>query len=124
MKLFVAVLMATLAANACEVCTSELRAGISVTIVDGTTGGPLLEEHVTVTATEGTYTETVHPPILPGSPRTAGLVHERTGTYRVEVEATGYATWVASEVRVSETDDGCHVETVGLTARLEKEADG
>jgi len=79
-------------------------------------------EDVTVIATEGSYTETVSPPVLPAGPRTAALAVERPGTYRIEVQAPGYVTWVMTSVRV--TKDDCHVGTVELTAQLEKAGAG
>jgi hypothetical protein len=104
-------------ADACaRGCDANLVPGISVTVVDKATGISFAGD-VTVVATEGSYTETVHPPPLPAGPRLASLAYERPGTYRVEVQAPGYVTWVATNVRV--THDGCHVETVLLTAELE-----
>jgi hypothetical protein len=104
-------------ANACgKTCDVNLLPGINVTVVDKTTGTPFAGD-VTVIASEGSYTETVNPPPLPAGPRLASLAYERRGTYRVEVQAPGYVTWVATNVRV--THDGCHVETVQLTAELE-----
>jgi hypothetical protein len=107
-------------ASACgEACDLVLKAGIVVNLIDGATGNPLPGD-ATVTATEGSYTETVNPPAPPAP--TAGsrivfLANERPGTYRVEVQAPGYVTWIATNVRV--THDGCHVETVQLTAELQ-----
>jgi hypothetical protein len=69
---------------------------------------------MTIIATEGSYTETINPPAGAGS---AGLAHERPGTYRVEIQAAGYETWVRTNVKVVRND--CHVETVLLTAELE-----
>jgi hypothetical protein len=97
-------------------CTAILLPGIRVTIVDGTTGNPFAGD-VTVTVTDGSYTETDSPPPLPAGPRVSSLAGERPGTYRVEVLAPGYVTWVRTNVRV--TRDDCHVRTVDLTAELE-----
>jgi hypothetical protein len=108
------------AANACG-CDAIRVPGINVTVVDKATGNPLAGE-VTVTATEGSYTETINPAAVPAGPRLASLAYERPGTYRVEVQAPGYVTWVATNVRV--THDGCHVETVMLTAELEPSGGG
>ena len=110
-------LILAVAANACgQTCDAVLKAGIVVSLIDGATGNTLAGD-VTVTATEGSYTETVNPPPVPAGSRTVFLANERPGTYRVEVQAPGYVTWVAPSVRV--THDGCHVETVQLTAELE-----
>ena len=119
MKLLSRLLLLALAvgADACaRGCDAILIPGISVTVVDKATGIPFAGD-VTVIATEGSYTETVNPPPVPAGPRLGFLAYERPGTYRVEVQAPGYVTWVATNVRV--THDGCHVETVQLTAELE-----
>ena len=118
MKWILSVLLVALAvgANACaQGCDAVLKHGIVVTIVDGTTGNPI-EGEVTVTVTDGSYSENVNPPFFPPGARTAVLAAERPGTYRVEVQAVGYLPWVMSSVHVSRDD--CHVETVALTARL------
>ena len=110
------------AANGCgKACDLALKPGIFLTIVDGATGNPI-EGEVTVIATEGSYSETVSPPAFPPAPRTAALAFERSGTYRVEVQAAGYLPWVMSGVRVSRGD--CSVETVALTARLTRAGAG
>jgi hypothetical protein len=108
------VLISPLVGNACaEACDATRVAGIRITVVDGATGSPFAGA-VTIIATEGSYTETINPPAGAGF---AGLAHERPGIYRVEVQAPGYVTWVATNVRVNRND--CHVETVLLTAELE-----
>ena len=84
-------------------CTTILVPGIVVFLNDDLS-------NVTVTATEGSFTETVN--VNPGA-STASLVYERAGTYHVEVTAPGYAPWTMSNVRVEEDD--CHVITVELT---------
>ena len=89
-----------------SVCTTEFVPGILVLLDDDLS-------NVTVTATEGSFTETVNVP--PGASAVL-LVYERPGTYRIEVNAPGYASWTMSTVRV-EADD-CHVRTVELTAEL------
>jgi hypothetical protein len=109
------------AANGCaQGCDAVLKPGIVITIVDGATGNPI--EEATVIATEGSYSETVNLPSSPPAPGHAVLAFERPGTYRVEVQVSGYLPWVMSSVRVSRDD--CHVETVALTARLTKAGAG
>lgn len=44
------------------------------------------------------------------------LAFERPGTYEVAAEKEGFFRWIRSGVEVDEGP--CHVETVGLTARL------
>jgi hypothetical protein len=104
MKGVILTLLATqVAASGCQVCTTELREGIRVTILDAETRGRV-EEVVTVIVTDGSYSETVNLPVT-GIP-IATLAVERPGTYRVEVRATGY------------------VETIQLTAELERSEAG
>ncbi len=99
--------MSLIAAVACGgVCTTELRPGIRVLLDAGLT-------NVTVTATEGSFTETVN--VAPGA-AFALLVLERSGTYQVEVTAAGHTPWIVSNVRVEEDD--CHVIPVELTPEL------
>ena len=108
------ILAFALVGNACtEACDATRVVGIRITIVDAATGSPFAGA-VTIIATEGSYTETINPPAGAGF---AGLAHERPGIYRVEVQAPGYVTWVATDVRVNRND--CHVETDLLTAELE-----
>lgn len=112
-----------LAASSCEfgqLCTANIAPGILVTIVDSTTGSPIAET-VTVIATHGTYADTaiVPPPVMSG-PVIAWLAEERPGFYRVEARAPGYAVWTSPQLWVRQGD--CHVETVDVTARLERSA--
>lgn len=97
-------LMATAACG--SVCTTELVPGIRVLLDDDW-------PNVTVTATEGSFSETAN--VTQGA-SAVDLVYERPGSYRIEVTASGYATWTMSNVRVE--DDACHVQTVELTPRL------
>jgi hypothetical protein len=122
-KRFLGVLLIafSVALSACTPCDLVLKYGIGVTIVDDATGTPF-EGGVTVVATEGSYIETVTPPVFAGEPRTAALAPERPGTYRVEVQAPGYVTTIVPSVRV--TKDDCHVRPVQVTVRLEKAGSG
>lgn len=110
------VLAVALVGNGCaQGCDTVLVPGINITVVDGATGNAF-EGDLTVTATEGSYAETSNLPAPPGGPRIMSLAYERPGTYRVEIQAAGYETWVRTNVRVIRND--CHVETVLLTAEL------
>ena len=122
MKWICRVLLAgvVVAANGCgQACDAVLKPGIVLTIVDGATGNPI--EEATVIATEGSYSETVTLPSIPPAPGHAILANERSGRYRVEVQAPGYLPWAMS-VRVSR--DECHVIPVALTARLTRAGAG
>ena len=105
-----------LAVNGCtQGCDAVLKHGLGLVVLDETSGSPIASE-VTVTVTEGTYTETVTIP--PGGAPFVSLAAERPGTYRVEVQASGYLTWVRQSVRV--TKDDCHVVPVEVIVRLVK----
>jgi hypothetical protein len=93
----------------------------SLTVVDAATGSAL-EVDAAVIVTEGQFTETITIQAFPAAPQRGGFAYERPGTYRIEVQAPGYVTRVMPSVRV--TKDDCHVETVELTARLEKAGSG
>ncbi len=95
------------------------RPGIVVAIGYALTGQPP-NVPMTVTFVEGTYVERL--PLTPGSyptPLTIGGAGERPGTYTVTIDATGYRTWMRSNVRVR--DGTCHVETTRLDAALERQ---
>ena len=42
----------------------------------------------------------------------------RPGTYQIRIDATNYRTWSRDGVRLRMTADGCHIETVELSARM------
>lgn len=94
------------------ICTMEARPGITVEVRDDATGASALAGAIVV-AREGAHADTadVFPPMT-----TAGLVHERAGTYLVTVEQEGYQPWSRGNVRVTRGE--CHVNTVALEARL------
>lgn len=95
------------------VCTDEFVYGLSVEIVDATTGAPLAEGS-TLTVVDGTYVENVTDSWDGRSMVAAG---ERPGTYTVRVERGGYQSWERSGVRISA--DECHVIPRSLEARLD-----
>jgi hypothetical protein len=116
-------LLGLVSASACNLtdCTADLKPAVRVKIVDAATGGLVEAPSVTVTVTDGPYTDTVTLSVPPVGALFVYLAFERTGTYRVEVNAPGYSPWVEAEVRAVDRDE-CHVKTVDLTARLEKAA--
>lgn len=115
MKVVLAVFL-VLGMSGCEllgigtVCTQEERPAVTVALVDSITGEAIVPGSLLVVAADGEYADTIRG-LAPG-----GLAYEREGTYRVTVQASGYAPWVRENVRV--TSDECHVRTVELVARL------
>jgi hypothetical protein len=98
-------------------CTPNIVEGLAVLVVSEQTG-----EHVcdaVVTASEGAYSETLHPRSWAGISSCLFMgASERNGTYRVRAEAAGFAPGTVSNVKVPLTEDGCHVQTVRTTIRL------
>lgn len=90
------------------ICTTEARAGISVTVVDAATAQPIDEYRGIVG--DGSYSDSI---------RFGGAAYERAGTYAVTIEADGYATWNRTGVVV--TDGACHVNGVVLRAEMERD---
>ena len=96
------------------ICTMEARAGLTVEIVDSTSGAP---------AADGAKVLAVSAATRDSASGTAGvstvsLAYERAGTYTVTVTRPGYRTWSRSNVEV--TRDQCHVIPVRLVARLQR----
>ena len=91
-------------------CTTEARPGLSVTVLDASTG--LLLTGGSVIAREGAYADTARSFI----PASYPLAYERPGKYDVSVDVPGFQLWSKSGVAVRR--DGCHVVTVQLDARL------
>jgi hypothetical protein len=100
-----------------EVCTDIAIAGIGVVVVDSVSGAPITVPFK-VAARDGAYTDSVlvTPSEESASAGPYALAFERTGTYRVEVTADDYQPW--SRTGVTVRDDGCHVHTEVVDARL------
>lgn len=96
-------------------CTTELRPGISLLILDAD-GGPLASDSVMASAADGEYVDVAIRNTQGAGYARASLAHERAGTYRVEVRGDGYEPWERTRVRVSEGE--CHVRTVDLQVLL------
>jgi len=76
------------------VCESYAAPGISVTLMDSETHGPVLAGNAVVVARQGAFADTMTFVIEPSLYNVGvGLAYERTGTYRVEVLVTGYESW-------------------------------
>ena len=92
-------------------CTEQFVYGITVHVLDATTGLPV-SDGLSGNVQDGSYSEAMM--ALGADLVGAG---ERAGTYAVTVTATGYTEWTTSDVVVMA--DECHVIPVGLEARLQ-----
>lgn len=92
-------------------CTAQFVYGITVHVVDSTTGLPVTDG-LAGNLQDGSYAEAM---MAFGSDLVGA--GERAGTYTVTVTATGYSEWSTSEVVV--TADECHVIPVSLEPRLQ-----
>ena len=100
-------------------CTTSVEPGIVVEIRDSVTGAPVaaqaigqVEDHRFADSLQA-WGSSGNPPIL----LSRASAFERPGAYVVTVFAQGYRPWVQENVEVRE--DGCHVRTVRLEARLQ-----
>ncbi|GEM_PF-504211 len=93
-------------------CTDIFVFGLTVSVFDETTGDPI-NVATTVTASDGSYSETLENFGNPGVFSGAG---ERAGTYTVRVSAEGYESFVSEEITVSA--DQCHVIPEAIEVRL------
>ncbi len=122
----VILLMIVIAASGCGIsktCTTILIPGIALTLRDSVSLGPIDAAEIKAKAVDGSYADSVRLSARDLGPE--GLVwlvdeRERPGLYHVTVDATGYARWERSNVRVPLDEDGCHVETAKLTALLQR----
>jgi hypothetical protein len=97
-------------------CTTVVVPAIRVTVIDSVTGESR-ERGSTVRARDGSFVDSrVVPDDSTLAPFPIQLADERAGTYVVSVSRAGYRDWTASNVRVR--DEGCHVGTAHLVARL------
>lgn len=101
-------------------CTLEARAGIQVEVRDSLTG-KAAAFGVVGFVQDDQYVDTLR--IVgwqPNDPSAHTMVaaYERRGTYTVVLRKAGYREWVRSNILVG--GDECHVNTVSLTALLER----
>lgn len=94
-------------------CTQEFVDGLHVTVIDATSGQPLVE-NVSVKAKDGSYEENLE--LVPGLENLFAGAGERAGTYTVTVTKPGYQNYVSTPIVV--TRDVCHVLTKSLTVTL------
>ena len=112
-------LLAT-AVGACDpgACTTEVVPGVVVEIRDADDDTPLAAG-ARGAVRDGGFTDSLRPHAGAGEQMLSrAAADERPGLYTVRVEHAGYAEWVEMGIRVGE--DGCHVATAELTARLER----
>lgn len=102
-----------------EDCSLIIANNMQITLRDSVTNDPIVADSIVVITTDGAYADTIRlsMPVLVSIPQVR-VRGERAGTYRVQVTATGYAPWVREGVRV--VDEGCHIRTVDLTARMQR----
>lgn len=118
LEMFVAIVAMSAAASCTQpaesiVCTDLFAYGLTVSVTDSSTQSAM-SSGVSVVARDGSYVDSAAP--FPGA-STFALAGERAGTYSVTVRKVGYKDWVKSGIQV--TKDVCHVQPVGVTARLQ-----
>jgi hypothetical protein len=91
-------------------CTANALPGIVLTTVDSVSGSPIPTAAV-VLVQDGAYTDRAI-----AIPPQYYAAFERPGSYQVTATLVGYQTWKATNIVVR--NGQCHVETVGITARL------
>lgn len=101
------------AGNLPIVCTDQLVYGISVQVVDASSGAQRASGS-TLTVRDGSYEEVVTEVI---GNNTMVAAPERTGTYAVTITRAGYQTWSQFDVEVTENE--CHVVPVSLLAQIQ-----
>jgi len=100
------------------VCTTELRPGITLTVLEDATGAPASCGAQALITASG-YSETVqHPSTMPGCADTVPLsgAYERPGVYNVTVSKPGFRDVTLGNLAVEA--GVCHVNTVTATVRL------
>ncbi len=97
-------------------CTEEARAGLNVTVKDAVTQADL-QEGVTVTATDGSYSEVLE--YGQSSSSTFVGAWERPGNYILTVSKEGYQTFASDVITI--TADVCHVIPQSVTIVLQPE---
>jgi len=99
------------------VCTDIFIVGLTVTVQDSVTGAPAYAG-ATVIARDGTYADSASRPANSTDTFPLPLAGERAGTYDVTVRESGYLDWTRKGVQVTRNE--CHVNTVAVTAKLQR----
>ena len=97
-------------------CPAIVPASVRVTVQDSVTGANVTPG-ATVVLRDGAFVESVVGPPGAGEVAVGG---NRTGTFTVTVDQTGYQTWTKTGVKVEKGP--CGAQTVLLTARLKPAA--
>ena len=88
-------------------CTTDIVAGLDITVVDATDMESFLTSGIIVVVQDGDYRETLTN--FPDSNSFIGAF-ERTGTYTITVSGDGYETFM-SDMPITVDSDICHVIT-------------
>ncbi len=100
-------------------CEANVRFGISITLTDSITGGPVIADEITAIATSSHYADTLQFSNVRPDPLTQlVIVEDRAGTYSLVVAASQFKTWSRDGIRVS--SGRCHVNPVTLAVRLQR----
>lgn len=94
-------------------CTEEFVYGLSINVKDVVTGG-YITENITLTATDGNYSEE-----LMGFPDFTAFVGagERAGSYTIHIAAEGYQEYTSEPIIVEANE--CHVIPEARTFELQ-----
>ena len=98
-------------------CIAIGVAGINATIVDALTNGTP-KSKASLRISEGTYSETYNAPIAGTNPPLYAGAYERSGTYRLTANATGYAEYVLDDVTVTRAGRCSSIQSAQVTIRL------
>ena len=116
---FICLSLAACALEQETACTLIAQPAIRVVTLDSITNTPVLSSTGEIVASaQNNFADTVRAAPFNGRVQ-VHLATERRGTFRVDVNVVGYAPWTMVPVRVEH--DGCHVETVDITARLQRQ---
>ena len=113
-----AIITMGLFAAACDgqACTTNVEAGVNLTVYEGNTENQLCG--VTGMLIDGEYIEDIVIADRASCSSTVFLAWERKGEYQIILEKDGYKTWTSDLIKV--TADSCHVRTVYVKANMEK----
>lgn len=99
-----------------RICTTEARVGIQVSVRDSLSGLPAAGGAVAVIQDQS-FIDTLRAIPFADSLMLYGA-YERPGVYTVLITKSGYRNWLRTNVVVNK--DECHVITVQLDARLQR----